>query len=276
MMINDPNATLYRALDTMLAPLFRLMVRKGVEYPVLIELIKKLYVRAAVQVEQEKAHKITDSRISTMTGIHRREVKRLRTELNQPLSVSEKKASLNALLVAQWLGQPEYLDDEGRPRFIPYRSEDDRPAFEKLVKSVTQDVHPRTLLDTWLEQGLLEQNSNGWVRLTETGYVPDSSWEEKLFFAGKNLNAHAATVVDNLLEEKPAQLDRAVYYYKLTPESLETLENWAREESLKLLTQFNLKAAELQEQDQDKGGRHHIHFGYYLHRDQEQPGDDAS
>ena len=270
MSLLDPNKALYRAIEQMLKPLFRLLVRKGIGYPTFIELIKKLYVDAAWHEEVKKGGRITDSRLSTLTGIHRREVKRLREELNQSLLPSERKAGLAAQLVSQWLGRPEYVEADGTPKPLPYLSEQkETPDFQTLVQTITRDVHPRTLLDTWIKQGFL-QMENDRVVLTKQGYVPDQSWEETLFFAGKNLNAHGATVVDNLLQEKSPQLDRAVYYYQLTPESAATLEQWAREKSLALLTEFNRKAAALQQADQTRPNANKgIHFGAYFHTEEQ-------
>ena len=272
MTLLDPNKALYRALESMLKPVFRLLVRKGIGYPTFTELAKKLYVEAAHAEEQKSGKRITDSRLSTLTGIHRKEIKRLRAELDQPPLPSERKASLAAQLVSQWLGREGYVNEDGTPRPIPYQGvEESEPSFINLVQSITRDVHPRTLRDTWLKQGFLVQLDEGYLVLSEAGYVPDQSWEETLFFAGKNLGAHSATVVENLLHEKePLQLDRAVYYYRLTPASARELEAWAREAALKLLTEFNQRAAKHQLQDQNKeDATTGIHFGAYFHREGE-------
>ena len=270
MALLDPNKALFKALQTMLKPLFRLLVRKGIGYPAFTELAKQLYVEAAWNEEKAKGGRITDSRLSTLTGIHRKEIKRLRAELDQPPLPSERKAGLAAQLVSQWLGRDGYVNDDGTPRPLPYRTDDDTPSFYQLVQSITRDVHPRTLRDTLLEQGFLKEDDNGLLQLHEAGYVPDQSWEETLFFAGKNLGAHSASVVDNLLQVQPPQLDRAVYYYRLSAESAAELEQWAREHALDLLRQFNRRAAELQAQDKARGETDHgVHFGAYFHREQE-------
>jgi len=273
MKLLDSTKALYRALENMLKPIFRLLVRKGIGYPTFTDLAKKLYVEAAHTEEQKTNQRITDSRLSTLTGIHRKEIKRLRAEMNQPPLPSERKAGLAAQLVSQWLGRQDYINQDGKPRPIPYQTDDTcAPSFFNLVQSITRDVHPRTLRDTWLKQGFLRQLDNGLLALNESGYVPDHSWEETLFFAGKNLGAHSATVVDNLLRDAPPlQLDRAVYYYRLTPESAWELEQWAREEALKLLTEFNQRAARLQRQDQDReDATCGVHFGAYFHREESQ------
>ena len=267
-------SALLKALRRALRPLFRLFVRKGIALQTFQELAKQLYVEAALEEEQRTNAKVTVSRLSTLTGIHRKEIKRLLETLEQPLSAAERKASISAQIVSQWLGNPATLNDDGSPRPLPYQSTaPDTPSFYTLVRGVTQDVHPRTLLDALKTVGLLREREDGTIALTEMGYVPDQSWEEKLFFAGKNLGAHSETIVHNLLDEQPPQLDRAVYYYRLTPAAADTLENWAREEALALLTRFNRKAARLQEESlaSPEEASEHIHFGAYFNRNQDTP-----
>jgi len=267
-------AALFKALRRALRPLFRLFVRKGVNLQAFQELAKQLYVEAALAEEQRATGKVTVSRLSTLTGIHRKEIKRLLEMLEQPQSMEERKASISAQIVSRWLGSADTTFADGRPRPLPYQSDDEHtPSFYALVRSITQDVHPRTLLDALRTVGLLRQLEEGSIELVEAGYVPDQSWEEKLFFAGKNLGAHSETIVHNLLGEEPPQLDRAVYYYCLTPQAADHLEQWARKEALDLLTRFNREAARLQAESQStpEAATEHVHLGAYFNRNQDTP-----
>lgn len=266
------HSPLLKALRNALRPLFRLFVRKGIALQAFQELAKQLYVEAALAEEERKEGRVTVSRLSTLTGIHRKEVKRLLETLDQPESLEERKASVSAQIVSQWLGSDATTLSDGRPRPLPYQSDEaDTPSFYALVRGITQDVHPRTLLETLKTVGLLQQREDGLIELTEAGYVPDQSWEEKLFFAGKNLGAHSDTVVHNLLNEQPPRLDRAVYYYRLTPEAADTLEAWAREHALDLLIRFNKEAARLQFESLDtpEEATEQVHLGAYFHRDRD-------
>jgi uncharacterized protein (DUF1778 family) len=236
----------------------------------LLELNKQLYVDTAVLEAQRLGKRTTISNLSTLTGIHRKEIKRLLETLDQPESPEERKASVSAQIVSQWLGSDATTYSDGRPRPLPYHSDEaGTPSFYTLVRGITQDVHPRTLLETLKDVGLLQQREDGLIELTEAGYLPDQNWEEKLFFAGKNLGAHSEAVVRNLLNEQPPRLDRAVYYYRLTHEAADTLEAWAREHALDLLIRFNREAARLQSESLDapEEATEQVHLGTYFHRD---------
>jgi hypothetical protein len=59
--------------------LVRLLIAKGVGLPGMIELLKDVYVSVAIHDVDSGAKAPTDSRVSVMTGVHRKDVKRLRS-----------------------------------------------------------------------------------------------------------------------------------------------------------------------------------------------------
>ena len=69
-------------LLALLRPLVRYLIGQGWTYPALCELLKAVFVAEAQGHHSEGTHRpTTDSRISLLTGIHRKDVKRLRGEL---------------------------------------------------------------------------------------------------------------------------------------------------------------------------------------------------
>lgn len=257
---------LFKAIKKILRPLVSLLLRQGITYTALIDLLKTTYVEVADQQFTLQGKKQTDSRISVLTGVHRKEVKRIRQEDISELDAKERKASLGAQLMATWLGNPQYLCEKGLPKALPRNSEGSEVSFDTMVRSVTKDVHPRSLLDEWLHQGVVFMDDNGLVVLEESGYVPQEDFEEKLFFAGKNIGDHLSVVTHNLSGETEAMLDRAVYYEALSKESVKVLETFARKRSLELLTEVNQMASRLQHQDQNKeNGTQSMHFGAYFY-----------
>ena len=67
---------LISALKRLLRPLVRLLIAKGVTLPAMIELLKDVYVGVAVHDLESGSKGPTDSRVSVMTGVHRKDVKR--------------------------------------------------------------------------------------------------------------------------------------------------------------------------------------------------------
>jgi Family of unknown function (DUF6502) len=74
--LRTPPANLLVACRRLLRPLVRLMMRSGVTLPVLTDLLRQLFVEVAVTDILTEPKARTDSRISLLTGIHRKEIRR--------------------------------------------------------------------------------------------------------------------------------------------------------------------------------------------------------
>ncbi|HHS99738.1 MAG TPA: hypothetical protein ENK73_02680 [Thiomicrospira sp.] len=271
----NKEAILTKALTKILKPLVRLLIHQNITYVGLLNMLKKTYVEVAEESFSIEGKRMTDSRISLLTGVHRGEVKHIRTEvLNQP-SEKELKAGLSAQLMSIWTGHQAYLNENNEPQALYRCAQDGSPSFEKLVLSVSKDKHPRSILDDWLHQGLVKlvvEDNKEFVILTEKGYVPEADFEEKLFFAGKNIGDHLAVVAHNLENQTPSMFDRAVYYQHLSEASIKTIEEASKEKMIAALTELNQLASQLQMQDkQAEDAFHCMHVGAYFHRKNEQP-----
>ena len=230
------------ALARALRPLVRLAIRAGIPFPALTDLLREVYVHVADKEFVLPGKEQTDSRVSILTGVHRKEVHRLR-EAGAPISSVPGVVSRGSRILAQWMGAPEFLDETGRPRPLARGADDGNgPTFEDLVESVTKDVRPRSVLDEWLAQGLVSIDSNQMVRLDVTAFVPSRDAESLAYYFGRNLHDHLAAAVENLDGRKPAFLERAVHYAQLTEEQAAALEGRARELALEALQEANRSA----------------------------------
>ncbi len=265
---------LAKALTQMLKPLVRLLIHQNITYIGLLDLLKNTYIEVAEESFGLEGKRLTDSRISLLTGVHRGDVKRIRTDgLTQPTE-KEIKASLSAQMMSIWAGHQAYLDSNGEPVCLYRYAQDGSPSFEELVLSVSKDKHPRSILDEWMNQGLVtlfEENGKEQITLSEKGYVPTADFEEKLFFAGKNIGDHLSVVVHNLENQTPPMFDRAVYYHQLTEASIKTLEDTSKTKIMDVLTEVNQLANQLQAQDKQADNADHcMHVGAYFHHKNEQ------
>lgn len=263
----DPSVStaLARAVRRLLRPLVRLMLEKQLGYPFVSNLLKTLYIEVAENDLAIPGRRGTDSRISLLTGIHRREVKRIRGDPRSRDGIPSV-VSLGALLVSRWIGDPAFLDAEGRPRALPRRANEPAPSFESLVASVSTDIPPRSILDEWLRLAVVEEDELGLVRLTAESFVPEQGFDEKAHFFGRNLRDHVATGAHNLLGDGPAFFDRSVYYDGLSERSADKLAEIAREEGSALIRRVNRHALEFQHADAaDDQATHRMTFGSYFY-----------
>jgi hypothetical protein len=271
---NTPPASLVTALRRMLRPLVRLLLANGITYPFLSSLLKSVFVEVAERDFRLDAKAQTDSRINLLTGVHRKDVKRLRAELaNTRAPETPAAVSLGAQLVARWTGLDRYLDGQGRPQPLPrLASEGGDLSFEALVAAVNKDIRSRVVLDEWLRLGVARIDDQDRVCLNLEAFVPDKGFDEKAYYFGQNIHDHIAATAHNLSGTGPAYLERSVYYDHLTPESVDTLDKMARDLGMQSLLNLNRKAMELQAQDQSKDSAQlRMNFGIYFFSEEEEP-----
>lgn len=235
-------SALLSAIHRVLSPVVRVMLGHEITLPMAIELLKRVFVEVAERDFRLDKKGSTDSRISLITGVHRKDVKRLR-ELPHVEADLPPKVSLSAQIVATWITGPEWIDDKGAPRPLPRLARRGNGAsFETLVASISQDIRPRSVLDEWLRLGVVQINADDEVVLTSNAFVPRDGIEEKLAYYGHNLGDHAAAAADNVLGAPRPWFERSVHHVSLTEAQIEQLRQRAAELGMQLLTELHTMA----------------------------------
>ncbi len=259
---------LVSAIKHVLDPLIRLLLTYHITYPMIIRLLKEVYVDVAVKHFKVDNKSQTDSRIRLLTGLHRKEIKQLRTEKSSVEKIPEG-ASLGARVISAWTAQKEYLDKRGKPKPLARFSTDKEPlSFEELVRSVNKDIRPRSILDEWLRQGIVQLDDKKRVSLKLDAFIPEDGFEDKVYYFGSNVSDHIAASVHNLTGNTPPMLDRYVFCGDLTPESVATLKKLAKEKGMEAIHSINKQAIKLERKDIKKEGpKERISFGIYFYEE---------
>lgn len=202
-------------------PLVRFLIGHGWTYGAMAELLKVVCVEESCRRLASEASPLTDSKVSLISGIHRKEVNRIRQELatsttnDLPLRQG---ANVAAQLIALWVTHPDFLDEHDQPLPLPMRAENG-PSLDELARLIKADMRPRTILDDLIRAGIVEENA-GLISLLRTTYVSDVP-EDRLNFLGTNVGDHLASAVGNLENDPPPFLEQAVYFDALPPEVLD-------------------------------------------------------
>ncbi len=215
----------------------------------------------------------TDSRVSLLTGVHRKEVRRLRTLDEEREEAAPPGLSLVSEVIARWVGTPAYTDSRREPLVLPrFSPEDYELSFEALVASVTTDVRSRAVLEAMLAQDLATRDASGRVRLNVSAFLPRRGQDEQLFYFGRNLHDHIAAATGNVAAgDGPPFFDRSVHYDGLTEAQAAKLEAAGRELGQKLLLELNRLALELLEREEGSamGPTRRVNLGVYLYSEDE-------
>jgi len=223
-------------------PLVRLFLEKGVTYTLLLEELKRVFVEVASEEFKINNKPQTDSRITMLTGVHRRDVHRFRTEKEKPATF---KSNFSAQLIAQWIGNPRFLDHDGKPKLLArFNKTGAEDTFDLLVSSVSKDIRARPVFDEWLRTGVISVNDDGFIKLNIEAFIPKDNIEEKLFFLGMNVHDHLAAAVNNTLNEGK-MFERCVYYDQLTMSQVEEVHELTKQYGMEYLKIINKKTIEI-------------------------------
>ncbi|MGF7175818.1 DUF6502 family protein [Azospirillum doebereinerae] len=253
-----PPPAVVAAMRRVLTPLVRALIGFGIPWPMFSGLVKAVYVEVAERDFALPGKPTSDSRITLLTGVHRKDVSQLRGKAPSADAVAASSPSLGAQVLGRWLGHDDYREADGRPRPLArVASAEGEAAFETLVTGVSKDIRPRALLDELLHAGLVTERADGRLDLVVSAHLPRGDIDKLAYYFGRNLADHIAAAGHNLAGGAPPFLERAMFHDGLTAESVATLRIEAERAGMDMLVHLNRIAMELADRDEGKDEAHH-------------------
>jgi hypothetical protein len=261
-----PNA-IYQAISRVLNPLARLLISQGVSFGQASEMLKAAMVREALQRALDSNDPAgeggkggpSDSRLSVATGIHRKEVRRLREQ--EGMMVGALEGSTASQVLARWLalGSPA-------PMLERRDSHGQHPSFDDLVTSISKDIRPRAVLDELLARQVVTEEEDGQLKVHADRLVLNQDLASMADYLGMNLADHFSVAVQNLLKEGRPQLDRCVHFHGVSEQMADALHTLAREHAMQALVAVNAVAQEMIK-DKKNRGNYRLNFGAYFRKE---------
>jgi uncharacterized protein DUF6502 len=269
----NPPSALVAALRHLLQPLVRLLTAQGITYPMLADLLKQAYVDVAVRDFRLEGALPTDSRVTLLTGVHRKDVKRLRAPGAPQTEVMPEMVALGSHLAAFGTTRRELRDRNGRPRPLPrLASQGGARSFEGLVASISKDIRARPLLDEWLRLGVVRIDEQDRVVLRSGAFVPSRGFDEKAFYFGHNLHDHIAAAGHNVRGEGPPFLERSVHYEGLDAASVAEIKELAERAGMDAVQSVYRESKEHETRDRKSASpKQRLTFGIYFYSEPAPP-----
>jgi hypothetical protein len=268
-----PPSALVAALRRLLQPLVRLLTAQGITYPMLADLLKQVYVEVAVRDFRLEGEAPTDSRVTLLTGVHRKDVKRLRTPGEPQPEAMPEMVALGSQLAAVWTTRRDLRDRKGRPRPLPrLASQGGARSFEGLVASISKDIRARPLLDEWLRLGVVKIDEQDRVVLRSAAFVPSRGFDEKAFYLGHNLHDHIAAAGHNVQGEGTPFLERSVHYEGLDAASVAGIKELAERAGMEAVQSVYRESKEHETRDRKSASpKQRLTFGIYFYSEPSTP-----
>jgi hypothetical protein len=248
----DVGEALLRAAVAAMRPLVRRMLARGVTFGHLEARLRELFVEVAAEDFGLPGRVQTDSRIALLTGINRKEVRRIRLADPQQGAPQSFQRNIAASLVSRWREHRAATDARGRPIAIPYQATRG-VSFVKLAKETTVDLPPRALLDALIGAGAAELREDKMVVLKRAAYVPERGSQEMLAMLADDPPELLETMLHNVVDgDEEALLQQKLAYDGIGADALAVLRAALRREGERFLKKSN---AILVRHDRDRNPR---------------------
>lgn len=270
--LNSTQSVLLGAVRKVLKPLVRLMLKHGITYNMVLEDLKRTFVEVADAEFRLDNKEQTDSRLTVLTGVHRKDVKRIRTAASPAGDTAEHtdlkstpKVNLGAQVIAQWLGNPKFMAANESPLALPRTAPADQASFDSLVASVSKDVRARPLLDEWLRTGIVKLDNDGLVNLNRDAFIPTGDLEQSAEFLAMNVHDHLAAAVNNLDPKSQRIFERCAFDDHLSMEQVEALHEYVRKHGMDFLRNVNKESVKLTKGSTDSSPHFRVNTGVYFY-----------
>ena len=191
-------SALLGAATQALRPVARLMLASGVTFREFNALARRVFVSVASDEFGRSGRPTNISRVSLMTGLARKDVRRLRNELENDESTppAPKKTTEATRLLSAWHDLAAYQNPDGTPRAIP--ADGPAPFFAALYREFGGDVPATTMQKDLVRTGTVQVEGDGTLKPLRRYFMPLPLEAEAVFRAGDVLMSVGNTVTLNL------------------------------------------------------------------------------
>ena len=264
-------SVLAKSVSHLLKPLIQLLLRQGIAYGTLAGWMRQAYVEAATDELKIQGQKATITNISSLTGLTRKEVKRLCELDTTNTNAANLRFNRAARVISGWTSDKTFHTPDGLPAALLLDAPDE-PSFASLVKKYSGDMTTVSMLEMLRKAGCVGCYGER-VVLLRHAYIPEVALasSDKLTILGNDVAELITTICHNLYAS-PDQLrfQRKVFHTALDSEQLSAFKKLAAEQSQLLLENLYEWLESHQLPADSEGSSHTVALGIYCHEQQNQ------
>jgi transposase len=257
------------AVTVLLRPLIRILLRHGIPCDALCTAARHVYVRVAAEEFALPKKKQTTSRVSILTGLTRKEVRRIMATTEVQNQEATDRYNRAARVIAGWVRDKEFQGAGGNPLALPLEGK--KESFGALVHRYSGDLPVRAMLDELLRVGAVRKTADGRIRLQARSYVPQQSATDKLQILGADTADLIGTIAHNLDAKAIPRYQRKVMYDNVPVEAVREFQRLSAEGAQALIENLD---GWLSQRDRDVNpavrgmGRKRVGVGIYYFEDE--------
>jgi hypothetical protein len=218
-------------------PVARFLLRNGVGYREFAEISKLAFVQVASDEYGLRGRPTNMSRVAAMTGLTRKDVRKVREQLEEGELITRGQMKRPELVLEAWFRDRDFSDRRGRPKRLSYSG---KSSFVDLVKRVGGDIPPNAMLKELLRAGSVQRVGTK-LRAVSPSFVPEPDDPDALVVAGDALKHLVSTLDHNFRCRRASDryLERRVFSEKLTAGYVDQFRALARAKAQALLEELD-------------------------------------
>lgn len=199
-MQNDIQRQILGAFLIALRPVARILLQFGIGFREFSEIMKTAFVDVATKDYGLRGRPTNISRVAVMTGLTRKEVRRLREKMeNGDHSVVVKSTPL-AEILHRWHSESEFLDEANRPARLPFSG--GVGSFASLVKRFGGDIPPGAMRTELKRVRAVKEDDSGNLEVINRTLSPKGAHEKLVTALVHGMYPLNATIAHNLEPER--------------------------------------------------------------------------
>ena len=196
---NSKNIVLVALLKA-LRPVARFLMKSGIGFREFSEISKCAFVDVATTDYGLRGRPTNISRVAVMTGLTRKEVKRLREKISAGNQVDMARVIPPAEILSRWHSDTDYLDSAGRPLTLTFDGV--APSFAGLVKKYGGDIPPGAMRTELKRVGAVAEDDSGRLTIQMKDFRPLEMQDQVQRALGLALYGLALSIDHNLKAEQ--------------------------------------------------------------------------
>ena len=154
----------------------KILLRYGIGFNEFAETLKTAYVDVSSSEFGIRGRPTNISRVAVMTGLTRKEVRRLRTKIEIGDDKVTVKSTPITEILHRWHAEDEFVDSHGRPATLPFSGP--KKSFSSLVKKFGGDVPAGAMRAELKRVGSIEENADGDLTVKLRSFWPSDQTQK--------------------------------------------------------------------------------------------------
>ena len=190
---------LHQTVLKLLNPLVRVLLNHGISHGAFAELGRQAFVEEGYALMEKRGNRATASGVAALTGLSRKEVKRLNEVDLDALGAEGERRNRAIRVISGWMNDSDF---QATAEPAKLALEGSGASFAELVKRYSGDITPVAMLSLLQDSGNVRID-NGYAILEKKAFIPMSTPLDRLNILGTDAGELIETISHNMMA-KPA------------------------------------------------------------------------